>query len=70
MLNVLAKEIKEKQLRDFYVDSIQQCFHMVEMVNNHHKKKNKCIYTQDIVTCLSERAKANCDDFGEEMMMF
>lgn len=70
MVNVLAKDVRERELRDFFTDSIQQCFHMVEMMNGRHKRKDKCEFTQDIVTCLTERAKANCDDYADEVMMF
>lgn len=70
VLNVLAKDIRERDLREFYYDSIQQCFHMIDVMDNHHRKKDKCLFTQSIVTCLTERARANCEDFMDDGMMF
>lgn len=68
MLQVLTKDIREQAVREFYVDSIQECFHMVDEQYNH--KKNKCDVALTIVTCLTERARTNCEDFDNNMVLF
>lgn len=70
MLQVLTKDIREQEVREFYVDSIQECFHMVDNIDNYNRRKNKCDVAYTIVTCLTERAKTNCEDFHNDMILF
>ncbi|XP_053670886.1 general odorant-binding protein 71 [Anopheles nili] len=60
VLHVITKDIREHQLREFYIDSIQECFHMIGMDN---RLKDKCDYSMRFVTCLSDRFQSNCDDW-------
>lgn len=70
MLQTLTKDIREQEMGEFYVDSIKECFHMIENIDNYNRRKNKCDVALTIVTCLTERAKTNCDDFRGDMMIF
>nr|QXO35505.1 odorant binding protein Obp29 [Anopheles coluzzii] len=60
VLHVITKDIREHELREFYVDSIQECFHMLGLDN---RLKDKCDYSMRFVTCLSDRFETNCDDW-------
>lgn len=60
VLHVITKDIREHELREFYVDSIQECFHMLALDN---RLKDKCDYSMRFVTCLSDRFESNCDDW-------
>lgn len=70
MLQTLTKDIREQEVREFYVDSIQECFHMVDNMDNYNRRKNKCEVALTIIECLTERARTNCDDFRSDIMMF
>ncbi|XP_031618381.1 general odorant-binding protein 71 isoform X2 [Contarinia nasturtii] len=70
MLQVLTKDIREQEVREFYVSSIQECFHVVDNMENYNRRKNKCEVALTIVTCLTERAKTNCEDFHNGMVLF
>lgn len=70
MLQILTKDIREQEVREFYVDSIQECFHMVDNMENYNRRKNKCDVALTIIECLTERAKTNCDDFRGDIMIF
>ncbi|EDS34381.1 conserved hypothetical protein [Culex quinquefasciatus] len=67
VLHVVTKDLRDHELKDFYVDSIQECFHMIGMDN---KLKDKCDYSMKFVTCLAERGQANCNDWENEAIMF
>uniref|UniRef100_A0A182QCM5 Odorant-binding protein 29 n=1 Tax=Anopheles farauti TaxID=69004 RepID=A0A182QCM5_9DIPT len=60
VLHVITKDIREHELREFYIDSIQECFHMLGMDG---RLKDKCDYSMRFVTCLSDRFQSNCDDW-------
>lgn len=70
MLQVLTKDIREKEVKEFYVDSIQECFHVVDNMDSYIRHKNKCDVAFLIIECLTERAKTNCEDFNNGMMLF
>ncbi|XP_001655335.2 general odorant-binding protein 71 [Aedes aegypti] len=67
VLHVVTKDLRDYELRDFYTDSIQECFHMISMDN---KLKDKCDYSMKFVTCLADRGQANCNDWENEAIMF
>ncbi|XP_058830501.1 general odorant-binding protein 71 [Topomyia yanbarensis] len=67
VLHVVTKDLRDSELRDFYTDSIQECFHMISMDN---KLKDKCDYALKFVTCLADRGQANCNDWENETIMF
>ncbi|XP_063695630.1 general odorant-binding protein 71 [Culicoides brevitarsis] len=67
VLHVITEEMRDRELKDFYTDSIQECFHILDLGN----KSDKCDYSRNLVTCLSERAKSNCDDWnGNSSILF
>lgn len=62
VLHVITDEIRDRELKDFYSDSIQECFAVMELDN----KREKCQFSKNLVTCLTERAKTNCDDWNDD----
>uniref|UniRef100_A0A182J4Y9 Odorant-binding protein 29 n=1 Tax=Anopheles atroparvus TaxID=41427 RepID=A0A182J4Y9_ANOAO len=60
VMHVITKDIRERELREFYVDSIQECFRMIGMDS---RLKDKCDYSMRFVTCLTDRFQSNCDDW-------
>lgn len=68
MLQILTKDIREQEVREFYVDSIQECFHMVDNMDNYNRRKNKCDVAMTMMNCLTERAKTNCNDFRGDII--
>lgn len=70
MIQTLTKDIREHEIKDFYVDSIQECFHMIDNMDNYNRRKNKCDVALTLITCLTERAKTNCEDFQNNMIIF
>uniref|UniRef100_A0A336K825 CSON001186 protein n=1 Tax=Culicoides sonorensis TaxID=179676 RepID=A0A336K825_CULSO len=67
VLHVITEEIRDRELKEFYTDSIQECFHVLDLGN----RGDKCEYSKNLVTCLSERAKINCDDWnGNSSILF
>ncbi|XP_055715306.1 general odorant-binding protein 71 [Phlebotomus papatasi] len=66
VLHVLTKELRDRQLKDFYTDSIQECFHILEM----DQRRDKCEFSRNLIFCLGERAKANCDDWNDNTVIF
>uniref|UniRef100_A0A1A9X2Z4 Odorant-binding protein n=1 Tax=Glossina brevipalpis TaxID=37001 RepID=A0A1A9X2Z4_9MUSC len=66
VLYVLTKDIRDHELRNFYTDTIQQCFHYLESL----RPRDKCQFSRDLINCMTEYAKGNCDDWNEFNMMF
>lgn len=64
MLNIMTKDIRDGQLREFYVDTIQECHRILEM----DYVRDKCTFARNLVECLSERARSNCEDFQDSML--
>ncbi|XP_049539069.1 general odorant-binding protein 71 [Anopheles darlingi] len=60
VLHVITRDIRNRELRDFYVDSIQECFHMLGL---DPRLKDKCDYAMRLVTCLTDRFQSNCSDW-------
>ncbi|KAJ6645551.1 General odorant-binding protein 71, partial [Pseudolycoriella hygida] len=63
---IVTQDIRDREMKNFLIDSVQECFHIVEM----ERRREKCIFSKNIVSCLAERAKANCDDYYNETMIF
>ncbi|XP_037032545.1 odorant-binding protein 59a [Bradysia coprophila] len=63
---LVSQDVRDREMRNFLLDSIQECFHIVEM----ERRRDKCVFSKNIVSCLAERAKANCDDYYNETMIF
>lgn len=69
MINILTGNIRDRELKEFFNDSIQECFHMIDHLESYRRQKDKCDMAQTLVTCLTERAKANCEDFTNDSMI-
>ncbi len=63
---LVTQDVRDREMKNFLLDSIQECFHIVEM----ERRRDKCVFSKNIVSCLAERAKANCDDYYNETMIF
>ncbi|XP_022231895.2 odorant-binding protein 59a [Drosophila obscura] len=59
---MLTKDMRDRELRNFFMDTVQQCFRYLE---NSRNRSNKCSQSRDLVKCMSEYAKAQCDDWEE-----
>lgn len=68
-LQVLTKDLRERELQEFYSDSIKECFHMME-TNNQEFRRDSCLYSKSLLTCLAERARTNCADWDGEKVIF
>jgi hypothetical protein len=68
MINVLATPIRDRELKDFYIDSIQECNRMMNRDPKAHR--DNCLFSKNVITCLADRAKMNCADFETESIMF
>ncbi|XP_059621757.1 general odorant-binding protein 71 [Phlebotomus argentipes] len=66
VLHVLTRELRNRQLKNFYTDSIQECFHILEM----EQRRDKCEFSRNLIYCLGERAKTNCDDWSDNTVIF
>lgn len=66
MLYILTKDLRDRELRNFYTDTIQECFRYLEI----QKKRDACQFSRDLITCMTEYAKGNCDDWNEFNIMF
>lgn len=67
-LHVMTKELRDRELKDFYTDSIQECFHMMDI--DPKLRRDNCFYSKNLITCLAERAKMNCADWDGETVIF
>ncbi|XP_059052067.1 uncharacterized protein DDB_G0284459 [Achroia grisella] len=60
---VLTKDIKNEDLRDFLQESIDECFQILENENS----EEKCDFSKNLLMCLSEKGRANCDDWKDDI---
>jgi len=60
---LLTKDIRDRALRNFYMDTVQQCFRYLEQ--SRYQNNNKCGQSRELIKCMSEYAKAQCDDWEE-----
>ncbi|CAH0398229.1 unnamed protein product [Chilo suppressalis] len=60
---VITKDVQNEDLMDFLQEAIEECFQLLE----NEKPEDKCEYSKMLMTCLSEKGKANCDDWKEDM---
>ncbi|XP_055837561.1 general odorant-binding protein 71 [Episyrphus balteatus] len=63
---ILTKDIRDRELRGFYTDTIQECFHYVET----QRRKDKCQFSREIINCMTEYAKSNCEDWQDHTLIF
>lgn len=66
---MLTKDVRDREVKEFFLDSIQECFRMVDIMENYRKKRDKCGMAQSLVNCLTERVKANCEDYVDDPML-
>ncbi|EDW09075.1 odorant-binding protein 59a [Drosophila mojavensis] len=63
---LLTKDLRDRELRNFYMDTVQQCFRYIEHSRySNNNSNNKCSQARELVKCMSEYAKAQCDDWEE-----
>ncbi|XP_034654649.1 odorant-binding protein 59a [Drosophila subobscura] len=62
---MLTKDLRDRELRNFFMDTVQQCFRYLENGRSSRSGGNKCAQARDLVKCMSEYAKAQCDDWEE-----
>nr|WHU27561.1 odorant binding protein 45 [Heliconius charithonia] len=63
----LIKDEKNEDLRDFLQESIEECFQILDNENT----EDKCEFSKNLLTCLSEKGRANCDDWtGKTRFLF
>ena len=67
-LHVLTKELRDRELKDFYASSVHECFHMIDMDPKRHR--DNCFYSKTVLSCLAESAKMNCADWDGETVIF
>ncbi|XP_001960777.4 odorant-binding protein 59a, partial [Drosophila ananassae] len=60
---LLTKDLRDRELRNFFMDTVQQCFRYLE--TGGRGRQNKCVVSQELVKCMSEYAKAQCEDWEE-----
>ncbi|XP_013110107.2 odorant-binding protein 59a [Stomoxys calcitrans] len=63
---VLTKDMRDHELRNFYTDTIQECFRYLES----QRRREKCLFSRDLISCMTEYAKGNCEDWNEFSTMF
>jgi hypothetical protein len=61
----LARENWE--LRNFYLNAIDQCFHNLDYEARFYV--DKCHFSRRILLCLAEMAKINCSDYDNETLL-
>lgn len=66
MAQVLTREV-DWELRNFYLDSIDQCFRMMEYQVTSYV--DKCFAAKRIIDCLAEIASLNCSDWDGDRVM-
>ncbi|CRL03084.1 CLUMA_CG016340, isoform A [Clunio marinus] len=60
-LHVLTRDLRDRELKDFYTDSIQECFRMIDTDPKLHR--DNCLFSKALIICMTERAKMNCSDW-------
>ncbi|KPI95681.1 hypothetical protein RR46_11394 [Papilio xuthus] len=58
---VMTKDIEDQELKDFLQQSADDCFQILRA-----NKVNKCEYSKNLLICLTDKGKANCDDLKSD----
>ncbi|KAG6444555.1 hypothetical protein O3G_MSEX003451 [Manduca sexta] len=61
--HAITKNVKNDDLQDFLQESIDECFQILE----NEDSDDKCEFSKNLLLCLSEKGKANCDDWKDDM---
>lgn len=67
VIQIITKDLRDKELKEFYVNSIQECFYILEL---DHPRSAKCEFSTRLLQCLAERARSNCDDWDNRTIIF
>ncbi|XP_050350700.1 general odorant-binding protein 71-like [Nymphalis io] len=60
--HAFIKDEKNEDLQDFMQESIEECFQILDNENT----DDKCEFSKNLLTCLSEKGRANCDNWNEK----
>nr|QID58968.1 odorant-binding protein [Galleria mellonella] len=60
---ILTKDVKNEDLTDFLQESIEECFQILQNEN----LEEKCDFSKNLLMCLTEKGRANCDDWKDDM---
>nr|CAJ2313454.1 General odorant-binding protein 71 [Metisa plana] len=60
---VITKDVKSEDLKDFLQESIEECFQILY----NDRGPDKCEFSKNLLTCLSEKGRSNCDDWRDDM---
>ncbi|CAK9822273.1 General odorant-binding protein 71 [Anthophora retusa] len=58
VIPLMNYNIHDPDLKDFVEESIIECFHYLES-----NKRDKCEFSQNLLTCLAEKGQQNCEDW-------
>ncbi|XP_063826090.1 general odorant-binding protein 71 [Ostrinia nubilalis] len=61
--HAITKDVKNEDLRDFLQESIEECFQILDNENS----EDKCEFSKNLMMCLSEKGRANCDDWKDDL---
>nr|QRF70922.1 odorant binding protein [Semiothisa cinerearia] len=61
--HTLTKDVNNEDLKDFLQESIEECFQMLDNENT----DEKCEFSKNLLMCLSEKGRANCDDWKDDL---
>lgn len=64
---VLTRNVRNTDIREFFSDSIHECFQLLEQEK---RRDNSCDYSKNLLNCMVQYAKANCDDWDDHSLMF
>ncbi|XP_045448132.1 general odorant-binding protein 71 [Melitaea cinxia] len=60
--HAFIKDEKNEDLQDFIQETIEECFEILDNENT----EDKCKFSKDLLTCLTEKGRANCDNWSEK----
>lgn len=67
MYYVLTRSVRNTEIREFFSDSIHECF---QMMDQEKRRDNSCDYSKKLLNCMVQYAKANCDDWDDHSLLF
>ncbi|XP_014210408.1 general odorant-binding protein 71 [Copidosoma floridanum] len=62
VVNIMTQNIQDSELRDFVEESVIECYHML----NNSGRQEKCQFSQNLLSCLTEKASERCEDWEDE----
>ncbi|CAK1580501.1 unnamed protein product [Parnassius mnemosyne] len=58
----ITKDIQNEELKDFLQESTDECFEMLSA-----NRGDKCEFSKNLLMCLSDKGKSNCDDWKDDV---